>query len=88
MFEAYEELDHTTNVLTKTINFTYPANCKKATTICVMFCSSKYGKDMDQNIETKNELKLCVYDISAFESKEQCCVTGSELYIDNIELIY
>ena len=88
LFETYEELDHITNVSTKTINFTYPANCKKATTICVMFCSSKYGKDMDQNIETKNELKLCVYDISASESKQQCCVTGSELYIDNIELIY
>ncbi len=88
LFETYVELDHTANVLTKTINFTYPTNCKKATSICVMFCSSKYGKEMDQNIETNNELKLCVYDISASESKEQCCVTGSELYIDNIELIY
>lgn len=88
LFETYVELDHTANVLTKTINFTYPTNCKKATTICVMFCSSKYGKDMDQNIETENELQLCVYEISASESKEQCCVTGSELYIDNIELIY
>ncbi|WP_346713385.1 DUF4493 domain-containing protein [Mediterranea massiliensis] len=85
LFETYVELDHTTNVLTKTINFTYPENCKKATTICVMFCSSKDGKDMDQSKETNT---ISHYDIGTSEYKEQCCVTGSELYIDNIELIY
>lgn len=85
LFETYVELDHTANVLTKTINFTYPANCKKATTICVMFCSSKDGKDMNQSKETNS---ISHYDIGTTEYKEQCCVTGSELYIDNIELIY
>lgn len=85
LFETYVELDHTTNVLTKTINFTYPEGCKKATTICVMFCSSKGGKDLNQS--TENSL-ISHYDIGVAEYKEQCCVTGSELYIDNIELIY
>lgn len=85
LFENYVELDHTTNVLTKTIDFTYPTNCKKATTICVMFCSSKDGKDMVQSKETNS---ISHYDIGNPEYKEQCCVTGSELYIDNIELIY
>ena len=85
LFENYVELDHTTNVLTKTIDFTYPTNCKKATTICVMFCSSKDGKDMVQSKETNS---ISHYDIGNSEYKGQCCVTGSELYIDNIELIY
>lgn len=85
LFEGYVELDHTNNVLTQTINFTYPENCKKATTICVMFCSSKEGKEMNQD---KENSYISHYDIGATEYKEQCCVTGSELYIDNIELIY
>ena len=85
LFENYVELGHTTNVLTKTIDFTYPTNCKKATTICVMFCSSKDGKDMVQSKETNS---ISHYDIGNSEYKGQCCVTGSELYIDNIELIY
>ena len=85
LFETYVELDHTTNVLTKTIDFTYPENCKKATTLCVMFCSSKEGKDLNQSKENSS---ISHYDIGVTEYKEQCCVTGSELYIDNIELIY
>ncbi len=85
LFETYVELDHTTNVLTKTIDFTYPENCKKATTLCVMFCSSKEGKDLNQSKENNS---ISHYDIGVAEYKEQCCVTGSELYIDNIELIY
>lgn len=79
----YETLDHTgeNTVLSKTINFSYPANCAKAATICVMFCSSITGKD-------DNEKTINHHDIGHADYKAQCCVTGSELYIDNIVLNY
>lgn len=85
IFETYQELDNTTNVLTKTIEFNYPQNCKKATSICVMFCSSKVGSSLNQSTENSSISK---YDIGVEEYKNQCCVTGSELYIDNIKLEY
>lgn len=85
IFETYQELDNTTNVLTKTIEFNYPQNCKKATSICVMFCSSKAGASMNQSVENSG---ISHYNIGVDEYKNQCCVTGSELYIDNIQLIY
>ena len=71
--------------MTMTIPFSYPNNCKKPTSICVMFCSSIAGKNMDQNYENTN---ISHYDIGYLEYKNQACVTGSELYIDDIELIY
>lgn len=83
LFEKYLELGNTSNVLPVTIDFTYPADCKKASSICVMFCSSKNGKDMQQSTET-----ISHYDIGVEEYKAQACVTGSELYIDDIELVY
>ena len=85
LFEKYLELGNTSNVLPATIDFTYPKDCKKATSICVMFCSSKNGKDMQQSLETN---KISHYDIGVEEYKAQACVTGSEFYIDDIELVY
>lgn len=85
IFETYQELDNTTNVLTKTIEFNYPQNCKKATSICVMFCSSKAGASMNQSAENSG---ISHHDIGVLEYKNQCCVSGSELYIDNIKLEY
>lgn len=85
LFEEYLELGNTSNVLTATINFTYPEKCKKATSICVMFCSSKNGSDLQQSLETN---KISHYDIGVDEYKAQACVTGSEFYIDDIQLIY
>lgn len=83
LFEKYLELGNTSNVLPATIDFTYPKDCKKATSICVMFCSSKNGKDMQQSLETN---KISHYDIGDYQT--QVCVTGSEFYIDDIELVY
>lgn len=77
------DLDHTDYVTTATLNFTYPANCKKATKIKVMFCSSTVGKDLDQATESK---RISHSDIGTYKS--QVCVTGSEFYIDNIQLNY
>lgn len=76
------ELDPTSNVLTKSVEFLYPSEeCEKPDNICVMFCSSIKGKSMKQSEEKVDN-----------PSKESCisqaCVTGSELYIDDIELIY
>lgn len=85
LFEKYLELGNTSSVLPVTIDFTYPKDCKKATSICVMFCSSKNGKEMQQSLETN---KISRYDIGTNEYKEQACVTGSEFYIDDIELVY
>lgn len=85
IFETYQEMENTTNVLTKTINFSYPSACKKATSISVMFCSSKDGTTMNQSEENSDISHL---DIGADDYKNQCCVTGSELYIDNIQLEY
>lgn len=85
IFETYQELDHTTNILTKSIDFNYPQNCKKATSICVMFCSSKSGVSMSQSVENSG---ISHHNIGVEEYKNQCCVSGSELYIDNIKLEY
>lgn len=88
LFEKEQDIDDTStsaNAMTMTIPFSYPNNCKKPTSICVMFCSSIAGKKMDQNYENTN---ISHYDIGYLEYKNQACVTGSELYIDDIELIY
>lgn len=88
LFEKEEVIDDTSknaNALTMTIPFTYPDNCKKPTSICVMLCSSTAGKNMDQSYENNN---ISHFDIGISEYKAQACVTGSELYIDDIELIY
>ncbi len=88
LFEKEQDIDDTSasaNAMTMTIPFSYPNNCKKPTSICVMFCSSTAGKKMDQNYENIN---ISHYDIGNLEYKKQACVTGSELYIDDIELIY
>ena len=81
--KIYEELEHTGEnvVLTKEITFAYPANCAKAASISVMFCSSIQGKN-------DNEKNISHNDIGHSTYKSQCCVTGSELYIDNIQLNY
>lgn len=88
LFEKEQDIDDTSanaNALTMTIPFSYPDNCKKPTSICIMFCSSTSGKKMDQSYENTN---ISHYDIGYSEYKAQACVTGSELYIDDIELIY
>lgn len=88
LFTTEKDIDDSStnaNAMTMTIPFAYPNNCKKPTSICVMFCSSTVGKNMDQNYENTN---ISHYDIGTLEYKEQACVTGSELYIDDIELIY
>lgn len=78
------DLDATTNVLTKTLDIQYPSTgCEKPDNICIMFCSSIGGKDWLTNGE-----KIDNPSITSSESKAQACVTGSELYIDDIELIY
>lgn len=78
------ELDGTPNVLTKTLDFPYPSvGCEKPDNICVMFCSSVGGKDWITTGE-----KIDNPPIASEENKAQACVTGSELYIDDIELIY
>lgn len=88
IFEKYLELDDTSdnaNAVQGTIKFSYPANSKKPTSISVMFCSSIAGKNMDQSYENSN---ISHSDIGTEAYKMQACVTGSELYIDDIELIY
>lgn len=78
------DLDATTNVLTKTLDIQYPSTgCEKPDNICIMFCSSIGGKDWLTNGE-----KIDNPSITSSENKAQACVTGSELYIDDIELIY
>ena len=79
--KIYEELEHTDNVQTRKITFAYPANCAKAASINVMFCSSIEGKN-------DNEKNISHHDIGHSTYKAQCSVTGSELYIDNIQLNY
>lgn len=78
------ELDGTTNVLTKSLEFPYPSvGCEKPDNICVMFCSSVGGKNWlttGEQIDNPN--------ITSDENKSQACVTGSELYIDDIKLDY
>lgn len=88
LFEKEQDINDTstsTNAMTMTIPFSYPDNCKKPTSICVMFCSSVAGKKLDQSYEHTN---ISHYDIGIPEYKAQACVTGSELYINDIELIY
>lgn len=88
IFEKYLELDDTSdnaNAVQGTIKFSYPSNSKKPTSISVMFCSSIVGKKMDQSYENSN---ISHSDIGTAAYKMQACVTGSELYIDDIELIY
>lgn len=78
------DLDGTTNVLTKSLEFPYPSvGCEKPDNICVMFCSSTGGK----NWLTTGE-KIDNPNIASNENKAQACVTGSELYIDDIILEY
>ena len=81
--KIFEELEHTGENVVKTgkITFAYPANCAKAASINVMFCSSIKGKN-------DNEKDISKHDIVHSTYKSQCCVTGSELYIDNIQLNY
>lgn len=84
--KEYIELDlnETANVLPKALEFPYPSvGCEKPDNICVMFCSSVNGKSMKQSEE-----KIDNPAMTSTASKEQACVTGSELYIDDIELIY
>lgn len=84
--EIYMELEQIgdgTTFQQRKATFTYPSSCKKATHICVMFCSSIAGKNQKQSEENTN-IKLA--QIGNFKST--CSVTGSELYIDDIELIY
>lgn len=78
------DLDQTDNVLTKTLDIPYPsAGCEKPDNICVMFCSSIGGKEwLTSGEDINNPL------VTNSNSKAQACVTGSELYIDDIELIY
>lgn len=88
IFEKDIELEDTSdnaNAVQGTIKFLYPANSKKPTSISVMFCSSIVGKNMDQSYENAN---ISHSDIGTAAYKAQACVTGSELYIDDIELIY
>lgn len=77
------ELNNIDYVTTATLNFTYPAHCKKATSIKAMFCSSTVGLELNQETESK---RISHSDIGTY--KEQACVTGSEFYIDNIQLHY
>lgn len=78
------DLEETLNVLTKSIDFFYPSSgCEKPDNICVMFCSSVGGKDWMITGE-----KIDNPSITTVENRTQACVTGSELYIDDIELIY
>lgn len=78
------ELDETANVLTKILDFPYPSvGCEKPDNMCVMFCSSIGGKSMKQSEE-----KIDNPAMTSTVSKAQACITGSELYIDDIELIY
>lgn len=78
------DLEKTDNVLTKTLDIPYPsAGCEKPDTICVMFCSSIGGKEwLTSGEDINNPL------VTNPNSIAQACVTGSELYIDDIELIY
>ncbi len=78
------DLEQTDNVVIKTLDIPYPsAGCEKPDTICVMFCSSIGGKEWLTNGENiDNPLA------NNPNSKAQACATGSELYIDDIELIY
>lgn len=78
------DLDETANILTKTLDIQYPSvGCEKPDNICIMFCSSIGGKDW-----LTSEEKIDNPSVTSPESKAQACVTGSELYIDDIELIY
>lgn len=63
-------------------NFTYININKKAAKISILFSSSDQCSN-DQNKET-NRIKTK----NLNECKSQCYSTGSELYIDDIELIY
>lgn len=83
--KEYSELIPTNNISTKEIQFNYLYTDKKVNTICVMFCSSIEGKELQQSIE--NESIRNKPDTDPV-NKEQACSTGSELYIDNVELIY
>lgn len=76
------ELDETANVLTKSLEFPYPSvGCEKPDNICVMFCSSVKGKPMMQSNEKVDNPSMA-------SCKSEACVTGSELYIDDIILEY
>ena len=78
------DLEQADYVLTKTLDLPYPsAGCEKPDNICVMFCSSIGGKDWltsGENIDNPIAANP--------NSRAQACATGSELYIDDIELIY
>ena len=62
----------------------YPEPCLKATHICVMFCSSIGGINKKQSEETLYSIKTS----TPANSKSVAYCSGSELYIDDIELIY
>lgn len=62
----------------------YPDPCLKATHICVMFCSSIGGINKKQSEETLYTIKTS----TPANSKSVAYCSGSELYIDDIELIY
>ena len=62
--------------------FEYGVNCPKPTHICLMFCSSTYGKEKKQSAEQN----ISVPNIT--DSKMVATLIGNALYIDNIKFEY
>lgn len=62
--------------------FEYGSNCPKPTHICLMFCSSLYGKEKKQSAEQN----ISVPEIK--DSKMVATLIGNALYIDNIKFEY